>query len=170
MVISMFYYINFFFVCSFLGYIQETILKTFFFRSMNNGILFGPWIPVYGFGGVVILIVCKYIFKKFKWNKFIKTIACVFTSIVLLTLLELFGGILIEKIFHKVFWDYSDLKFNIGHYIALEISAVWGLFTLLFIYFIGPFIELVIKKIPKWFSILLVFLFIIDVIVTLILV
>lgn len=162
----MLYYINFFFVCSFLGYLHETLLKTFFFHSMNNGILFGPWIPVYGFGGVIILIICKYIFKKDKLSYSSKVGYSVLFSIVFLTLLEFLGGILIEKLFNKVFWDYEGLKFNFGHYIALEISLVWGLFTLLFIYFIGPLVELIIKKIPKWFSYLLVFLFIIDIIVT----
>lgn len=162
----MLYYINFFFVCSFLGYLQETFLKNIFFHSMNNGILFGPWIPVYGFGGVIILIICKYIFKIDKLSYSSKVLCCVLSSIILLTLLEFLGGILIEKIFNKVFWDYTNLKFNFGHYVALEISLVWGLFSLLFIYFIGPLVELIVKKIPKWFSYLLVFLFIIDIIVT----
>ena len=45
----MYYYFNLFLINSFLGFLFETSLKTFFFPDMHNGILFGPWIPVYGF-------------------------------------------------------------------------------------------------------------------------
>lgn len=48
------YYFNMFFINSFLGFLLETSLKYFVFHGVNNGILFGPWIPVYGFGAVII--------------------------------------------------------------------------------------------------------------------
>lgn len=149
---------------------MESFLKTFVFHSMNNGILYGPWIPVYGLGGLIILLISSFIFRNFKTSKLLNTIICVVVCMVFLTLLEFVGGILIEKIFHKVFWDYSPLKFNFGHYIALEISLIWGLITLIFIYFIGPLINLIIKKIPKWFSIFLVLIFLVDVVITILLV
>ncbi len=165
MVIHM-YYINIFFLSSFLGYLLETFLKTFFFHSMNNGILFGPFIPVYGFGCVIIVLVEKFIFEKRNISKLVKLLLLFFIVSILLTLLEWIGGVLIEVCFDKIYWDYSHLKFNFGHYIALEMSIVWGLFSLLFVYLIKPVEDVIIKKIPKWFTILVSILFIIDVICT----
>ena len=102
---------------SFLGFLFETGLKTFFFPGKNNGILIGPWIPVYGFGAVVIAMVSKFIFHRFQISKLWKTVLVFISVFFLLSLLEWLGGVLIEKIFHKVFWDYRDQKYNIGPYL-----------------------------------------------------
>lgn len=166
----MFYYLNIFLVCSVLGYVIETLLKTFVFHGMNNGILFGPWIPVYGFGAVIIILIERLIFNRLKAPRIVKIILMFISVTLLLTLLEFLGGILIEFLFDKVFWDYSNLKFNFGHYIALEISLLWGVFSLIFIYVIKPIEDKFIKKIPKWVSILVFSIFIIDVILTCLLV
>ena len=80
--------------------------------------------------------------------------------------MEWIAGNLIEILFGKVFWDYSQLKFNVGHYIALEISLVWMIFILIFMYILRPLIDKFIKKIPNWLSILVLILFLIDCIVT----
>ena len=54
---KMLYYINSFLIYSIIGFLLETTLKTFFIKGMNNGILYGPWIPVYGIGSVLIIII-----------------------------------------------------------------------------------------------------------------
>ena len=80
--------------------------------------------------------------------------------------MEWSAGNLIELLWGKVFWDYSDLKYNFGHYIALEISLVWGVFILIFMYVLRPLIDKFIKKIPRFISYLVLVLFIIDCILT----
>lgn len=160
------YYINIFFISSFLGFLLETFLKIFFFHSMNNGIMMGPWIPIYGFGCAIIVLIENFIFSKKNISKISKLLLLFFSVSVILTLLEWIGGILIEVCFDKIFWDYSHLKFNIGHYIALEMSIVWGLFSILFVCLIRPLEDLIIKKIPKWLTILVSIIFIIDFIYT----
>ena len=144
---------------------METTMKTFIFKSMNNGILHGPWIPVYGFGCIIIILLEKYIFKKVD-NKFLKILLLFISVFISLTILEWLGGVLIEKLFNEIFWDYSDFKFNIGNYIALEMSLLWGIVSLVFIYLVKPVEDLIIKKIPKRLTILVLVLFIIDVIFT----
>lgn len=162
----MYYYINLFFLNSFLGFLLETGLKTFFFPSMNNGILFGPWIPVYGFGASIIVVVSKFIFRHFKFSKLWKTVFLFFSVFFLLSFLEWVGGIIIEHIFHKVFWDYSDQKFNLGPYISLGMSLIWGLFSIFLVFVILPIEEKIIKKIPKWFSILALLFIVLDFFIT----
>ena len=141
---------------------METCLKTFFFHSMNNGIMYGPWVPVYGLGAIVIMLVSRAVHKKVSDSNFFKNLIIFFVVSILLTILEFIGGNLIEIFFHEVFWDYSDLKFNFGNYIALEMSLLWGICSLIFIYIIEPLLWKIIKKIPKSVTILVFIVFIID--------
>lgn len=149
---------------------METFLKYFVFHSMNNGILFGPWIPIYGFGAILIIVLMRFIFNRLKLPRWIKIFLLFISVMVVLTMLEFLGGTLIEALFDKVFWDYSDSKFSFGHYIALEMTLLWGAFSLVFIYIIKPIEDKIIKKIPRWLTILVCFIFIIDVFITFLLV
>ena len=158
----MYYYLNLFFIHSFIGFLLETGLKTFFFHDMNNGILFGPWIPVYGFGAVIIALVSKFIFHRLKISKLWKTVLLFFVVFVLLSLLEWLGGMIIEALFHKEFWSYCDQKYNLGPYISLGMSLLWGGASLLLVYVILPLEEKFIKKIPGFITILAVVFFLID--------
>lgn len=149
---------------------METFFKYFVFHSMNNGILFGPWIPIYGFGAILIIVLMRFIFNRLKLPRWIKIFLLFISVMVVLTMLEFLGGTLIEALFDKVFWDYSDSKFSFGHYIALEMTLLWGAFSLVFIYIIKPIEDKIIKKIPRWLTILVCFIFIIDVFITFLLV
>ena len=162
------YYLNLFFVSSIFGFIIETILKTLFFHSMNNGIMFSPWIFVYGFGIVIIVFISDYIFTKFNISRLKKNVLIFFVVSILLTFLEFVGGNLIEILFNKVYWNYDDLLFNFGYYIALEISILWGICSIIYIHFIEPIFNKVIKKIPKIITILILIIFLIDLILTII--
>lgn len=162
----MLYYINTFLLYSIIGFIFETTLKTFVFHGMNNGFMYGPWIPVYGLGCCIIIFCMRLVFNRIKVNRLSKICILFLLSMLTLTLLELVGGVLIEAISDKVFWDYSDLKFNFGHYIALEISLVWGILSLVVIYIIKPFLDKIIKKIPKYLTYLVLLIFMIDFVIS----
>lgn len=158
----MYYYFNLFLINSFLGFLFETSLKTFFFPDMHNGILFGPWIPVYGFGAVIICLVFRFIFKHFKVCRLWKTVILFFSVFLLLSFLEWVGGMLIETIFHKEFWNYRNQKYNLGPYISLGMSLLWGGMSLLFVYVILPLEEKIIKKIPRFFTVFVFFFLLLD--------
>ena len=55
-----------------IGFILETTLKTFFFHNMKNGIMYGPWIPVYGFGCCLIIAIMRFVFNRIKVNRVVK--------------------------------------------------------------------------------------------------
>lgn len=158
------YYLNCFFIYSIIGH----ILESFVYQNGESGILYGFWTPIYGIGCVLIISCYNKFLKDKKINKFLKSFYIFLIGSLLLAFIEYIGGILIEKLFNVTFWDYSNLKFNIGKYTSLEMSLVWGLSSLLLIYFVKPVIDKLIKKIPKFFTIGLSILFCIDVIVTLI--
>ncbi len=162
----MLYYVNIFYFYAVLGFFLELFLKTFVFKSMNSGILYGPWLPVYGFGSVIIISMEKFIFKFRKIPKLFRVLFVFLSLTFSLSVIEYLGGILIEKVFHRTFWDYSGMKFNVGKYASLEMALVWGVGSLLIIYIINPFIEKYIKKIPVFVTILVSIFFIIDFIFT----
>lgn len=162
----MFYYFNCFFVYSFLGFILENIVYLLSGYSGNSGIFYGPWTPVYGIGAIVIILISKWIFEKLKINRFLKVLITFILVTILLSIIEFLGGILIEWIFHIVFWDYSNHKYHLGQYIALDMSLIWGVLSIFFLYCVKPWMDKVIKIIPYFLTCTLITLFVIDIICT----
>lgn len=160
------YYLNCFFVYSIMGHLIETIVALITKTDFKSGILSLWWTPVYGIGAVVILFISDYLFKNLHLPRFWETIIMFFVVAIVLSFLEALGGVLIEKIFGQVFWDYSNQKFHIGHYISLEMSIVWGIASIIFVYIINPLLEDLIKKIPSWVTILFIVIFLLDCIKT----
>ena len=58
--------------------------------------------------------------------------------------------------------DYSSHKYNIGSYISLEMTLVWGIATVIFIYIINPILNVIVKNIPKYITIVLLLGMIVD--------
>jgi len=159
------YYINNFFIYSILGHIIETFV--YIFHKGESGILYGRWTPIYGIGVILILLVYKY-FETKKISKIKKNIYIFLASSILLTIVEYVGGVLIEKIFGYSFWTYEGLPLNIGKYISIEMAIVWGICSLIFIKFLKPLSDRLIKKIPSFITWILIVIFIIDLIITII--
>lgn len=160
------YYVNCFFVYSFLGFLFETTLSFFTKQNFNSGILYGPITPIYGIGVILILTISHYFFMNLHLPRWRETVIVFFILIVTLTILEWFGGVLIEKLFGVVFWDYSKLPFHIGHYISLEISFLWGFLSILLIYVIKPMINPIVENIPTPVTIIFIILGSIDLVAT----
>ena len=165
MVINM-YLLNCFFIYSILGFIIEGLFTLIVSGNFSSGILYGPWTPVYGFGAILTIVISKKIFKNMHKSRFVETIVTFIVLTVTLTFIEWLGGILIENLFHETLWNYKDYKYNIGKYIALEMSLVWGIVSIFIIYFVKPIIDKLEKKIPKFITIIFATLFIIDLITT----
>ena len=162
------YYINSFFIYSVIGFLMESALYKIFSIDNYSGFLSGPITPVYGIGVLIILITNKYIIEKIKTNRFLKIIISFFVFAILLSLIELLGGVLLKELLNVELWNYSNKKYNIGKYMCLELALVWGVFSLLFIYFIKQFMDKFIKKIPKKATYVFVIAFAIDIIYSLI--
>lgn len=125
------------------GFIYETI----FYRIdlgyfVKRGSTFGPWIPIYAFGGLFITLF-SYNFRK---NPFIVfTINCLVTGI-----LEYSTGYVLYEFFGERLWDYNTEIWNFGNingYICLRSILFFGISSLFLIYFIIPFLIKLSKKI-----------------------
>ncbi|MBZ2387009.1 hypothetical protein K8P03_06905 [Anaerococcus murdochii] len=154
------FYIGYFFVYAFIGWIMEVsfqAVKTG--RFINRGFLNGPLCPIYGFGALGVIYFLTDIAKTNKLVLF-------FGSVFIATALELVGGFLLEKIFHKKWWDYSDMRFNLGGYICLEFSILWGLACFVLYEAVHPmivrFFELLNPKFIFYGNIILLAIFAVD--------
>lgn len=129
-----------FFVFTMIGWVHETTVESLYHKKfVNRGSLKGPYIPVYGFGGCVIIL-CAYPFRTNGFFVFLSGLICC-------TILEYFTGWLMEKLFHRQFWDYSMLKLTYKNRISLLSSLCWGALSLLQIYIVFPFFH--------WFGLIL---------------
>ena len=125
----------------------------------NRGFLFGPWLPIYGIGMTVVMIV----FEKFKIKTPLKMfvvgagVACI---------AELIGSYISEMLTGKVMWDYSNDFLNFQGRIALRPELYFGFLILFGLYAIRPkFIELQEKydnPIRNIISFIIILLFVID--------
>ena len=130
---TFFHLLTYFVIYSFLGWIFESVVRTIYERKIiNTGFLIGPFCPIYGFGAIIMLL----FLDQFKNNIFI----LFFISVIILTLWEYMVGVLLEKLFHTKYWDYSDHKCNYKGRICLTNSIAWGVLGVLFIIYIHPFI------------------------------
>ena len=96
--------------------------------------------------------------------KFKKFLSVFMIGAISLSFLEYVGGIIIETLFHIVFWNYSSMKFNIGKYTSLEMAFIWGISSVILIYLIKPLVDKFIKKIPKLITWILLILLSADLI------
>lgn len=155
------YYLNYFFIMSILGH----IIECFFYSNGESGILLGSWTPIYGFGTIIILFINKFL-DKYKLKKITKIFLLFILSAVILSMLEVIGGYIIRFIFNTEIWDYTNHRFNIGKYTSFEMSLVWGLSSILLIYFIKPILDKIISKTPNYLTYIFICLFVFDLIST----
>lgn len=160
------YYLNTFLIYSILGFLLETIRSFFVNSKFTSGIMYGPWTPIYGFGIVLVILISNYLFSHLHLSRWLETFITFIIITLVLTLLEWIGGVLIEKIFHVVFWDYSKEAFSIGKYISLSKSLIWGVGSIIFIYVLKPLLEGVIKRAPVPVTVILTLLMLSDLILT----
>ena len=162
MVNCMYEYINNFFSFSILAFCYENILQLIFHQRLSHNPFFFWWMPIYGFGVVIVMLLTRLIFNRLKQPRWVKIICLFLSCVVVLTLLEQLGGMIIEAFFHKSYWDYSKMKFHIGKYICLEVSLLWGVFCMIYLYLVKPRTDHLLKKVPKFVSLVLIVIFLCD--------
>lgn len=160
---SVYQWILFFYVYSFLGWIFESAYVSLLKRKwVNRGFLRGPFLPIYG-GGAVMMLFVSYPFKS-------NLLLTYFAGVAGATLLELVTGILMESIFKIRYWDYSKQPFNYKGYICLSSSAAWGFFTIGMNEVLHPWVLRGISLVPSFLLHILMGLvsvcFLVDIIIS----
>ena len=162
------FYLTLFIIYSILGWILETANCTFYKKELvlNRGFLIGPYLPVYGSAAIIMIL----FLNEYKHDLFtLFAMSMVYTSIV-----EYIASYVMEKLFKARWWDYSERKFNLEGRICLRNSLLFGICGVLLVKYIHPFVLTVIDMIPNnifnIISILLITIFLIDLIISFIIV
>ncbi|RKJ46150.1 hypothetical protein D7X98_05010 [bacterium 1XD8-76] len=141
-----------FYLYCFLGWCVESAyvsLKEKPPRWINRGFMRGPFLPLYGSGAIMMLVVSA----PFQHNLFLTYAAgCVGA-----TVLEYITGVVMEVLFKVRYWDYSDVRFNFQGYICLGTTLSWGFLTILMTHIIHRPIESLLLGIPDGVLSVLVF-------------
>ena len=125
-------YILFFFSFCFVGYLYEVVI--FLIKNgefVNRGMMYGPWLPIYGIGLSIIL----YVLKKFNIKSWLG-VFCIGTAIAAAT--ELIGSYIGELITGKTLWDYTGYFGNFEGRIAVKPEVYFGILILLAYYSVYP--------------------------------
>lgn len=132
----------FYFYC-FAGWCFESAYVSIKSRELTNrGFLRGPFLPIYGSGAIMMLVVSM----PFQDNIFLTYIAgCVGA-----TALEYVTGVAMEALFKVRYWDYSKNKFNFQGHICLGSSLAWGVLTILMTELIHVPVERLVLSMPEY--------------------
>ena len=99
----------------------------------------GPWLPLYGSGAILVLLVTLPYADH--------PVGVYFAGMIAATILEYITGVGMVKLFKVRYWDYSYKKIQFQGHICLSSSLAWGGLSLLMVYVIHPPI---VKFIDMW--------------------
>lgn len=129
---------------SFIGTLMETVWALFEegHFEVRVGMVYGPFIPVYG-GGACFLTLILY-----KLYKLSDTVIFIISAVVGAGF-EYFCSWFQEMVFGTVSWDYSNTAFNLDGRTNLMYALIWGFLGLVWVRYLYPWASKLIEKIPK---------------------
>lgn len=140
---ELYYLTMFFFIYGVLGWCVEVAYAAVKEgKFVNRGFLNGPICPIYGVGVVSVI----YCLSEVKGNLMVLYLA----SVVLVTVIEGVTGLVLDKLFHNKWWDYSNQPLNIGGYVCLVFSLIWGVFCVFIMKVFQPMVRDLVVHIPFW--------------------
>lgn len=140
----------FYFYCFFGWCFESAFVSIKNKRLVNRGFMRGPFLPLYGTGAIMMLIVSM----PFQHNILLTYIAGCIGA----TMLEYITGVLMESLFKVRYWDYSNQKINFQGRICLTSSLAWGGLTILMTKVVHKPVEQMMFRIPPYFLAILTFL------------
>ena len=114
--------------------VQEGVL-------VNRGTMYGPWIPIYGVGGVLIILLLDR-FKARKGRFFVMAVG-------LCALVEYLASFLLDFLFNLSYWDYTSMFLNVNGRICLAGLLAFGIVGLFGVYVAAPGIARLADRCPR---------------------
>ncbi len=135
------YYVWLFFMLAIFGWLWEGFLYLFKDDTyVNRGFLTGPWLPIYGMGGIILEILFR------KWRD--RPVMLFMSSMALCTLLEYAAGWYLELTWGVRWWDYSEMPWNLHGRICFVSSLLFGLGGMLLVWVISPLFYTLYRRVP----------------------
>lgn len=124
-------YLFLFLVFSVFGWILETLIRLINDGVFDSsGVLYGPWLPLYGLYGILILLL---------WKRFSKKPVLVFIlNMLLYSVLEYSANFVSELITGNALRDYSEFFLNLDGKIYLGGAVTFALIGCAFLYYLAP--------------------------------
>jgi uncharacterized protein len=152
-------------IYAFAGWLLETSYASIRERRfVNRGFLCGPFCPIYGFGALLIIAVTEQAGARLD-DPLGRGLVIILMSALLVTWMEYATGWVLDRIFHRKWWDYQGRKMNIGGYVCVEFSLLWGALAFVLAELIHPAILLLLTSLPGWFLIAAAWIILIDFII-----
>lgn len=113
----------FYFYCFFGWCFESAFVSMRKKRFVNRGFMRGPFLPLYGSGAIMMLVVSMPV----RDNLFLVYVAGCIGA----TALEYVTGVTMEALFKVRYWDYSNQRFQFQGHICLSSTLAWGFLTIL---------------------------------------
>lgn len=146
---SIFYIIFNLIFYSFIGWIiEEVYCYTTTKEFQKDGFLIGPFKPMYGIA-FTLLILCKEIL-------IIDGIPLILLCFLISTTVEYISGYVLKYTFNKVYWDYSNFRYNIHGFVTLKFSTYWMILSLVGLHYLQPIVYSLYIQEQDFFNILVI--------------
>lgn len=127
---------------SFAGWVWETGLSVVLRKRFEDrGMLNGPICPIYGFGGLLVVVLLHDVNNP---------LSLFLSSGVLACTLEYASSWAIEKLYHMRFWDYSGKPFNINGRVYLNGFLAFGAGATCIKLVVQPWMSDIVRSWPIW--------------------
>ena len=130
---------------SFIGCILETIVGFVYNGGVFEyrvGLVYGPFIPVYGIGAVMMTLALYKFSRARLWIVFL-------VSAFVGATFEYLTSYFQQMFFGAISWDYSHQAFNLYGRTSLFYALIWGFLGIAWAKFLYPFASMLIEKLPK---------------------
>ncbi len=131
----------FYFYCFFGWCFESTYVSIRKRKLVNRGFLRGPFLPLYGSGAIMMLLVSRPMHGNL--------VLIFLAGCVGATALEYVTGVTMEALFKVRYWDYSNNKFNFQGHICLGTTLCWGGLTILMTQVIHKPVENLVLAVPR---------------------
>lgn len=110
-----------------IGWVWETTFVSIKEKKyINRGFLRGPYIPIYGFSCMTIIVVLQAL--DFPRSDYLFTILIQITIISFISVVWEFGtSWIMERLFKQRWWDYSYKKYNLQGRVSLDFTILFGI-------------------------------------------
>ena len=128
---------------SFFGWLWEVgLFLVSYGEFANRGSLHGPWLPIYGSGSVLILVLLYRFRKKPALEFAAAVVLCGFLEYMTSLVMEISTG-------GTKWWDYSGYFLNLNGRICAEGLLVFGLGGIAIVYVVAPLLDNLLRKVNE---------------------
>lgn len=132
-----------FLIYSFLGWCLEVSLAAVKRHHLiNKGFLNAPFCTIYGTAAVAFAL----FLPELKDSLFFLFLG----GMLIASFLEYWAGRMMERIFHRKWWDYSEYRLNLDGYVCLRYSIFWGISAVLMMKFTNPLLLKLLGLVPSF--------------------